>query len=551
MTATEADARERVPGEGQLGPYSAVDIVCATLVVLSICDISLGAVIGTSPTLAPLIACVPVGLFLLVRDAIGGDRASRFGVAFLAAGLVSVALCASPWAAFAGAIVRQTSWLVYAGGLAAFALGRRVTAPGGRLVAVALVCATVVSGAAGLLQVVVEPSDGAFELFRGRPRGLSLHPVYLAQFAAGACALGCRRVAKRGDALGFVVVACMSFVVGLAASRVALMAVIVVVLATMLVGRRVRRVWALPIAAALGVITSWGVHAVTATSQSVVDRGDASGLRDRWDAWRIGLRGWVERPLFGAGPGRFSVATQGHFTERFAARSERVWWADAHNVFVEVLVSWGAISLIAFVGFVLLVGRSARGPMAWVAATAASSWLLQPVVPGAIAVVGVAVGIALGVSANADVRASDPSRPSAETVQTSAVGALAAIGIAVGLLIMVGGVRTRLPDGSTTELPSGWSIWYRDDWGVAAGNAGLAPTDRDDVGVKLFWARRAVELEPEHPVNQLRLAELALLDGDLELARNAAERTLELQPSRSSATVLLRLIDEAESAESG
>ena len=105
-----------------LESWTKIDIACALLVVVFVCEMTTGQANRYAPTLAPLVACIPLGLVLLVRDALAGDRASRLAILFLGSGLVSAMLSAAPIAALVGASLRHTSWLVFVGGFCAFAL---------------------------------------------------------------------------------------------------------------------------------------------------------------------------------------------------------------------------------------------------------------------------------------------------------------------------------------------------------------------------------------------------------------------------------------------
>jgi O-antigen ligase len=66
---------------------------------------------------------------------------------------------------------------------------------------------------------------------------------------------------------------------------------------------------------------------------------DASS-QGRVDAWRTGLRMFVDRPLFGVGIGCFGVA---HGTEYSRGN-----WLEAHSLYVQIVAEIGLVGTIAF-----------------------------------------------------------------------------------------------------------------------------------------------------------------------------------------------------------
>jgi hypothetical protein len=67
---------------------------------------------------------------------------------------------------------------------------------------------------------------------------------------------------------------------------------------------------------------------------------------------------------------------------------------DAHNVFVEYLVTTGALGALAFAVWLVAASRGARGELAWFAAFGAVSLLLEPQFVGLTPVLALALGAA-------------------------------------------------------------------------------------------------------------------------------------------------------------
>lgn len=76
-------------------------------------------------------------------------------------------------------------------------------------------------------------------------------------------------------------------------------------------------------------------------------------VQTRFWAWSAGLKGWTETPktvLVGWGPENFNVPFSIHFNPKFfTGPGSETFFDRAHNMFVEVLVTMGAVGLIAYV----------------------------------------------------------------------------------------------------------------------------------------------------------------------------------------------------------
>ncbi len=84
-------------------------------------------------------------------------------------------------------------------------------------------------------------------------------------------------------------------------------------------------------------------------------------VQTRFWAWRAGLTGWAETPktvLFGWGPENFNVPFSKHFNPKFfrGIGSETL-FDRAHNMFVEILVTMGALALLLYIAMFVVACR--------------------------------------------------------------------------------------------------------------------------------------------------------------------------------------------------
>jgi hypothetical protein len=103
--------------------------------------------------------------------------------------------------------------------------------------------------------------------------------------------------------------------------------------------------------------------------------------------YRVALRGFVDRPLLGWGPGNFQLAWQKHVDSPTLSAAPDSWGTDAHDLPLELLTVSGGLGLLAL---------SAVGVL-WVAALVRRrrQWTLQV---GTAVAVAVAFGIPLGLN---------------------------------------------------------------------------------------------------------------------------------------------------------
>lgn len=455
------------------------------------------------------------GLVVLTSAAREGDRAARFGLGYLAWALLAALACAQPRIAVLGSFDSDLGWIHLASWIAAWGLGRRLGAPGRRLLPAVLVGGVLANALVAVLQVVAEPT-GALALVDGRATGLVSSSVFLGGLMAGGLALLGRSIgaSRRWPAL-LVAVVLTSAAADLSGSRVALVGgagacLLAVVGGAQRVARRevALRVGLVALALAVGALAG---SALDSGSSSTGRLAGGGGVDARVEMWGHGLRAAVERPVLGWGPGRFRAATAGRASAAFvrAEGPDRPFY-DAHNLLVEHLVGTGVPGLLLLGAFGWSAARRARGPAAWFAAGVALTWLLTP---ASVATAPAAL-VALGAAA--------PAGPAARGRAGSRVGL--AVGAGLALVAAVAGARLVLADvvvADATEAvdPSGiqraagllppdavlagletqaWRVDATTGGGPASGRRALAA------------ARRAVELDPTRAGWWVELGEVQL-----------------------------------------
>lgn len=381
-------------------------------------------------TLTPKIALVLVasgpGAIALIGLARARDRAAWWAVAFLGWALLAALVSANPRMALIGNWGADRGWVLLFGYMASWALGRGLTPSGRRLLPVVLLSGVVASALAGLGQSVFHVEDGLMALVSGRAKGLTPSPLYLGGLVAGALAMVGRWIGRRARVGGPEVAALLVLTVLAAAanasgSRAALGGgAVLAVLGCLMAGRDLRgsptareapahcgelqdarrRVlgWTLAVvvAVAVGFAVTLPIDSTVSTTSRIGEQEAGGGFKTRAQMWGAGVEATLEHPVVGWGPGRFRPATASRTTAAFvrAEGADRLFF-DAHNVFVEQLVTTGVPGLILVAGFALVASRRVRGIAAWFVAGVGLTWLVTPVSVTTAPVALVALGAAM------------------------------------------------------------------------------------------------------------------------------------------------------------
>src|SRR3989344_3913633 len=123
------------------------------------------------------------------------------------------------------------------------------------------------------------------------------------------------------------------------------------------------RVGKMALATFIGFIIFWGIFSLVFSGASFVKKSGylsrvtnlsftADTVQTRFWAWQSGLKGWSESPktvLLGWGPENFNIPFSKYFNPKFfTGPGSETLFDRAHNMFIEILVTMGAIGLLAY-----------------------------------------------------------------------------------------------------------------------------------------------------------------------------------------------------------
>lgn len=383
------------------------------------------------------------------------DLPAVAATAFLTLAALATVLADEPVMSFFGEYFSLNGFVFVAACVATWALGRTARGRTGYIEG-ALVAGATVNAMVAWLQVSTDLGVEGLGLFEGRAQGLMGNPVFLAALCAGGLWLVLAR--ERQAARPLMWLALAGFLAGaieLSGSRISL-AVAFVVVIWFVVAHLRRAAWSRAAFVVLAIAAGFAIAQVPGTPQaSGAERvgADASnGLGPRVQLWRAAIDAVGDRPLLGYGPGRTQAATSPRRSLSLARyEGPDVLFADAHNFIVEVLTTTGILGFAAFLAWLVLAGRRARGPLAGFAVVGAVAMLLEPLNVGLTPLVLLALGAAAADAAEPALTGSSWFR-SRLAVGISLVTLVA--GVAFGVVLISGDThyRSALRDGSFGEL---------------------------------------------------------------------------------------------------
>jgi hypothetical protein len=285
-----------------------------------------------------------------------------------------------------------------------------------------------------------------------------------------------------------------------------------------------------------GLLASPGA-AKTGTERLLLTESEG-GLRPRAEAWASASHAVADRPIFGAGPGRFGAAAGPYRTLAFV-RAEgpgRV-FLDAHDIIVEYAVTTGLPGVALFLAWVILALRRAgiRSPLGAAAGGMLLVHLVEPqsvtTTPLAFLLLGAAGPPLLGALR----------RPARLVVAlSSAVGAACAATLGYGLFAL---------NQAALDYHEGWAetadrvlpIWGEPQAvrGRIAVLRAIETRDRRYTYEALRLRRAASEADP---TDEVALETLATFEAQLnrrDAAKRDFARLLELDPWESNALNIL------------
>jgi O-antigen ligase len=462
-----------------------------------------------------------VGLPLLARLAAAGDRTARWGCGFVLWAALS-ATVAGTGLAWTGAFFSLTGAL-YVLALGAFwAIGRVLPEDALPAVATALLVGAGVNAAIAVLQSFTALDAYDIALYDQRATGLMGNPVFLGTLCASAIAL-VPTVVRRRPVLAAAATALLAAAAQLSGTRNALAVLVAVTLWAAVRSGRARG--ALVVAAAAAGL-ALGTFAHPQVGETAVARLQGpSGVAMRVENWREGLVAVRSRPVFGYGPGRFGTAVSPHRTLRVAREGPDRLYEDAHNLFVEHLVTLGVVGLgllVVWLGSTARLLRRSRAPELVVFAGALLvNHLVEPqqLVLTPLMLLAAAAALPRHRAALPHGRAGG-----------AATGVLAAIALLMAGTLVLGDVTYRGADldfdlaGARRASTLLWP-WARPVTLLTRIHLYQARTQKDphEISLALATAREARAREPQEPKGWIAVAAIeAQLDRHADAARDFA-----------------------------
>lgn len=487
-----------------------------------------------TPRMAVVLACLPVGLVCLIRQARRDDWAARVGIGLIAWILLSGVTSEAPRSALVGFLGRDLSGLLVISCVALWALGRELSHRGVDVLVGALLAGLSLSVLVGLLQLLFDVRSGVFAMNGGRSSGFTPNPVYFGGVSAAGSAvavwLGVRGL---GRWYWWCVASAgwLAMGVALSGSRVALGALVLLVTAALLTLRR--RGLVAVCSTIVGVAAGTLVQHVGGTSNDAVSRiSSDGGLDGRRQIWGYGLRAVGDEWLTGWGFGRFQSAVQGRYTADFVVKYAQQdigqAWFDAHNLVVGTAVAIGVPGLAIAGVWVVLAARRTRLALAIFPIALLVTWMMQPPALPTLPLAALMLGAAgRGWCVSLD---REPS-PARGMRAFSRVGTI--VGLLLGAYLVVADQwfyrATEQLDASGSEAAAALFPGDPVVAGLVAQIWGLESGDSADPRA-IDWQRQAVDRDRTRPYWWARLAERLLSANDNQAADRALDEALALQP---------------------
>ncbi len=350
-----------------------------------------------TPKLAVLLVVTAVGMPRLVALSLRGDHAApaRAALAFLAVALAASLHSPARLLAFFGSYGWGTGWLFWCAVMGAFAIGASLGDRGRELVATGLLVGAGANAVVEIFQEALRLNSPVLGLYQGtQADGLMGNPIYLESILVGALGLTLVRATTRHPGW-LALAALLSAGLELSGERYAILLLAALALYALVTVRSRQGV---------GYVVAIGVGygaAYVSTSRLLRQRITASvASNPRTLLWKSLARALRHHLLLGFGPGG-TMAAQTRYGSLALARKLEVgtYFADAHDVFIEVAVTTGILGLVAFLAFGLLALRNARGPLLGFAVLAIAVELVEPLNVGVTPLIFLALGAAAGTGA--------------------------------------------------------------------------------------------------------------------------------------------------------
>jgi O-antigen ligase len=565
MTALGVDTAESKSWLVRNG-YSTADALAAVVAVLLAVAYATSFVLPSwTPRMAILLMTLPYTTVLLGRQALRREPLALAAWGFICAATISSAFSGTFRLSVLGVVGSETGVLMFLASLGLMAIGTELSERGQRALVWAVIVGVGLSGAAGLLQIIVQADSGSFSLAGGRATGLTPWPVYFGVCAAGAFGVIVGRVSTNRRTIPVDVALAIWFgmSIGLSGTRVAFGGAVVVGLIAIAMHRGLRPVLSTG-GLVIGILLGRAIAAQFNPTVGVADRANFSGF-GRTEMWRYAFASFLDRPLLGFGPGGFREAIQDDVTASFAARFGRnieTTWFNAHNYFFHSAATLGVLGLLAIGVLAVLFVRRARGPLAYGGLALVLSSTLQPfslsTMPLALLLLGGACAVLPPVEHDEHQNQTDDDEAKPTFVSGGASPYLLLPGVLLGcfLLTFDWSLQQAISD-QDADAAATWVQRMPPDPFLADRVAEIyllsSNGDLEAAASAIEWGERAIDEQPNLSMWYIRQgARLARL-GDIEAALDAMTSARVLEPNSRDAIegqfVFLVLLDREEEAD--
>jgi len=513
--------------------------------MLTVAHLPAFAVPSWSARSGALMLVVAVGLPVLVGMLRTPARpAAMAAMAFLAIAALSTVLSPQPALSLVGVYGWGTGLVFVGATISIWAVARATPPLDRRRLEIAFLAGVALNGLVAVLQTVADLGISELSLVGGRASALMGNPVHLGSLMAAAVAMAAWNVRRHLAWSAGVAAAAMAL--QLSGTRLALIVAALVALA-LAVPLRTRGIFVL-VALVVGVLLGSALSelggGVTGTERALVTVEGAAGqgVTARTETWWSARHALADRPILGAGPGRFRAATSPYRTLDLAlAEAPDRLFADAHNLVVEYTVTTGLLGLLALVAWLVLASRGVSGPFLYAAGALLLMHLAQP---QAVHVTPLA---ALCFGAAARPVQITARRIVAPGMLLAPAAVAAALALSWGAFWMdQGELDFDLNDARRADAVLG--VWPQPAE-LRARILAFRSIDRREPSLLLEsrdWYRRAANRDPTHPMLWNRLAQIEERLGHTGMAESHYLRALRLNPWSRIALQGLARVDRAD-----
>ncbi len=518
-------------------------------------------------------------LILLLRRPGPLRRTAVAATVFL--GAVALAVVASPLigVGFFGAYGASlgVGWIFYLALVAFWALGATVDDAGTRLITDAIVISCVLDAAASVLSVFSNRQSSFSDLLShipgifvsgGQSLGLMDNSVFSGGLLTGGIALLIYAEHYRSKTR-LELLAVLALGLELSGSRFGLFFTAAVLLwfgVRKGVAPAARALGAVALGVLAGYLLDKLVHGSDVGAR-IAGTGAGGAYGPRLTEWIDAVRVAAHHPLLGVGPAQGMDFITPYYSRTFSADSAP--FRDAHNLFVELLLTTGLVGVLCFVAWLIPALRRARGPLLAGALGMLAIGMVEPLYVGLTPIAFLALGAASNVrrqsplpprpspagddrvglpggSEQAAVSAPPPPGgagpagvpgvPDADRatavlrVVTVAVAVAAAVSLLAGDALLHSGQSSAPP--STSDLEAAQHLlppWPAVPEAIAPAYSGSGTTPSDGA-VAVSWLHTAIDRDPRDFSTWDQLGTLQLQEGDTASAAASFRMALTLFP---------------------